>query len=82
LAVPLVVQADGPVAPRGAGDQVELAGVSAEHEDLEFPTMAAEGLPYQDGGNGGAIMSFTVNGNGGPTGADTAASTRALRMAG
>ena len=36
--------------------------VSAKHEDLEFPTMAAEGLPSQDGGNGGAIMSFTLNG--------------------
>jgi hypothetical protein len=44
--------------------------VSAKHEDLEFPTMAAEGLPWQDGGNGGAIMSFTLSGNGGPTGAD------------
>jgi hypothetical protein len=36
--------------------------VSVAGEDLEFPTMAAEGLPFQDGGNGGAIMSFTVNG--------------------
>lgn len=44
--------------------------VSPEHEDLEFPTMAAEGLPFQDGGNGGAIMSFTLSGNGGPAGAD------------
>jgi hypothetical protein len=40
--------------------------VSAAHEDLEFPAMAAEGT----GGNGKAIMDFTVNGNGGPTGAD------------
>ena len=32
--------------------------------------MAAEGLPRQDGGNGGAIMAFTLSGNGGPTGAD------------
>jgi hypothetical protein len=40
--------------------------VSAEHEDLEMPAMAAEGT----GGNGKAIMLFTVNGNGGPTGAD------------
>ena len=40
--------------------------VSAEHEDLEMPAMAAEGT----GGNGKAIMLFTLNGNGGPTGAD------------
>jgi hypothetical protein len=44
--------------------------VSARHEDLEFPAMAAEGLPWQDGGNGGAIMDFTLSGDGGPTGAD------------
>jgi len=44
--------------------------VSAKHEDLEFPAMAAEGFPWQDGGNGRAIMSFTLSGNGGPTGAD------------
>jgi len=44
--------------------------VSAKHEDLEFPAMAAEGFPSQDGGNGGAIMDFTLSGNGGPTGAD------------
>ena len=30
--------------------------VSAKHEDLEFPALAAEGFPWQDGGNGGAIM--------------------------
>jgi hypothetical protein len=40
--------------------------VSAAHEDLEFPAMAAEGT----GGNGGAIMISTLNGNGGPTHAD------------
>ena len=40
--------------------------VSAAHEDLEMPAIAAEGT----GGNGKAIMFFTVNGNGGPTGAD------------
>ncbi|MGA8555165.1 MAG: hypothetical protein WB630_12175 [Candidatus Acidiferrales bacterium] len=38
--------------------------VSPQHEDLEFPAMAA-------GGNGGAIMTFTLSGNGGPTGADS-----------
>ncbi len=40
--------------------------VAAAHEDLEFPAMAAEGT----GGNGKAIMIFTLNGNGGPTHAD------------
>ena len=40
--------------------------VSAAHEDLEMPAMAAEGT----GGNGKAIMLFTLNGNGGPAGAD------------
>ena len=44
--------------------------VSARHEDLEFPAIAAEGFPRQDGGNGGAIMDFTLSGNGGPTGGD------------
>jgi hypothetical protein len=38
--------------------------VSPQHEDLEFPAMAA-------GGIGGAIMTFTLSGNGGPTGADS-----------
>ena len=32
--------------------------------------MAAGGSYYQDGGNGGAVMDFTMSGNGGPTGAD------------
>ena len=40
--------------------------VSAAHEELEFPAIAAEGT----GGNGEALMDFTLNGNGGPTGAD------------
>jgi hypothetical protein len=44
--------------------------VSAAHEDLEMSAMAAEGLRFQDGGNGGAVIVFTLNGNGGPTGAD------------
>jgi hypothetical protein len=43
--------------------------VSPKHEDLEFPAMAAEGSSSEDGGNGGAIMTFTLSGNGGPTGA-------------
>jgi hypothetical protein len=44
--------------------------VSAQHEDLTMPAMAAEGSPNQDGGNGAAIILFTLTGNGGPTGAD------------
>jgi hypothetical protein len=57
--------------PNGTGLALTSSGyVSAAHEDIEFATMAAEGQPWQDGGNGGAIMSFTVNGVGGPTGAD------------
>jgi hypothetical protein len=40
--------------------------VSPAHEDLDMPAMAGEGT----GGNGGAIMTFTLSGNGGPTGAD------------
>jgi hypothetical protein len=43
--------------------------VSPKHEDLEFPAMAAEGNSSQDGGNGGAIITFSLSGNGGPTGA-------------
>ena len=43
--------------------------VSAEHEDLEFPAMAAGGFAEQDGGDGTAIMDFTLSGDGGPTGA-------------
>jgi hypothetical protein len=44
--------------------------VSPEHEDLEFPAMAAEGFRWQDGGNGKALVTFTLSGDGGPTGAD------------
>ena len=40
--------------------------VSAAHEDMEMPAMAAEGT----GGNDKAIMLFTLNGNGGPNSAD------------
>ena len=39
--------------------------VTAKHEDLEFPSIAA--TPTS---GGRAIMDFTLNGNGGPTGAD------------
>lgn len=44
--------------------------VSPKHEELEFPALASGGTFGEDGGNGKAIMSFTVSGNGGPTGAD------------
>ena len=43
--------------------------VSPKHEDLAFPAMAAGGFASEDGGNGKAIMTFTLSGNGGPTGA-------------
>jgi hypothetical protein len=39
--------------------------VTAKHEDLEYPSIAA--TPTS---GGRAIMDFTLNGNGGPTGAD------------
>ena len=44
--------------------------VSAMHEDIEFPAMAAANSPGQTDRNGSAIMAFTLSGNGGPTGAD------------
>jgi len=44
--------------------------VSPAHEELEFPAMATGGFAGQDGGNGRAIMTFTISGNGGPNGAD------------
>jgi hypothetical protein len=51
--------------------------VSPAHEDLEFPAMAAEGSTQDGNSQGGnsqggnaAIMTFTLSGNGGPTGAD------------
>ncbi len=43
--------------------------VSPRHEDMEFPGLAAEGNLVQDGGNGGAIMTFSMSGDGGPTAA-------------
>ena len=43
--------------------------VSPIHEDLEFPAMASGGTSSEDGGSGRAIMTFTLSGNGGPTGA-------------
>jgi hypothetical protein len=50
--------------------------VSAAHEDLEFPAIAGVGSDSysrdRDRDHGGsAIMSFTLSGNGGPTGADS-----------
>lgn len=47
------------------------AYVSPRHEELEFPTLASGGTSRQDGGNGKAIISFTLSGNGGPNGADS-----------
>ncbi len=44
--------------------------VSPQHEDLTMSALAAEGFRDQDGGNGRAIVLFTLTGNGGPTGAD------------
>ena len=44
--------------------------VTAMHEEMEFPAIAAEGTYGQDGGNGAALLTFTLSGNGGPTGAD------------
>jgi hypothetical protein len=44
--------------------------VSPSHEDLEMSALAAEGFRHQDGGNGRAIILFTLSGNGGVTGAD------------
>jgi hypothetical protein len=44
--------------------------VSPAHEDLSMSAMAAEGFRSEDGGNGHAIVLFTLTGNGGPTGAD------------
>lgn len=49
---------------RGVFSLANQGYVSPAHEDLEFPAMAA------GGGNSGAIMTFTLSGNGGPTGAD------------
>jgi hypothetical protein len=46
------------------------AYISAMHEELEFPAVAAEGSFAQDGGNLGAIMTFSLSGNGGPKHAD------------
>ncbi len=43
---------------------------SAAHEDLKMPAIAAEGT----GGNGKAIMLFTLSGNGGPAAGKKAAS--------
>jgi hypothetical protein len=35
-----------------------------------MPDITASGLPFQDGGNGAAVMTFTLSGDGGPTHAD------------
>lgn len=43
--------------------------VSAAHEEVDFPAFGAEGYA-SDGGDGLAVMSFTLSGNGGPLQAD------------
>ena len=56
----------GTPASTGSTPSLTLNGqgyVAASHEDIEFPTLAG-------GGSAGALMSFTLSGNGGPTGAD------------
>jgi hypothetical protein len=42
--------------------------VSPKHEELEFPTIAASGSASQDGGNDGAIITFSLSGTGGAEG--------------
>jgi hypothetical protein len=54
----------------GAFTLTSQSYISAKHEDLTMPAVAAEGLHSQDRGNGGAISLFTLTGNGGPKGAD------------
>ena len=49
---------------------VDQAYVTAQHEDIVFPSIAAGGSAAQDGGNGRAVIAFTLTGNGGPTHAD------------
>ena len=56
----------------GAFSLTSQGYVSAAHEDIEFPAIAR-----QEPATAGAIMAFTLYGNGGPTGATAAASTRA-----
>jgi hypothetical protein len=53
----------------GTPTLTDQAYVSAKHEDLVFPAMASGGTTLQDGGRG-AIITFTLTGNGGPTAAD------------
>ena len=66
LAVAYWVVGTGSFDTTGVFSLTSQAYVSAAHEDLEMPAMAAEGT----GGNGRALMVFTLSGNGGPTGAD------------
>lgn len=50
----------------------DQAYVTAKHEDIVFPSMAAGGNSFEDGGNGlgRGLIAFTLTGNGGPTHAD------------
>jgi hypothetical protein len=65
-AVAYWVVATGSFDQTGVFSLTSQAYVSAPHEDLEMPAIAAEGT----GGNGRALMVVTLSGNGGPTGAD------------
>ncbi|MGA7862343.1 MAG: hypothetical protein WCB19_10915 [Thermoplasmata archaeon] len=44
--------------------------VTAAHEELEFPAIGAEGTSEEDGGNGMALITFSLSGNGGPNAAN------------
>ena len=54
----------------GVASLTDQAYVTAAHEELEFPAIAAEGSHAQDGGNMGALITFSLSGNGGPKHAD------------
>ncbi|MCI4347612.1 MAG: hypothetical protein L3J97_03205 [Thermoplasmata archaeon] len=44
--------------------------VTAMHENIEYPVVAAGGTASQDGGNLQAVLAFSLSGSGGPTHAD------------
>jgi hypothetical protein len=66
-AVAYWVVGTGPFDKSGTFSLTSQGYVSAAHEDLTMPAIGAEGGFSQDRGNGGAIMTFTLSGNGGPT---------------
>jgi hypothetical protein len=55
---------------RGVFKLTNQGYISGAHEELEFPAMAGEGSSAADGGNLGALITFALNGDGGPSGAD------------